>query len=325
MLQDGSSWRQPMRRRPALPDCTARPTGRTAQPPAACTKPFNGPCGQGALATHMPCELWLHYCIEKYAPRMGRSGRHSGCAHSTACSVRPYCVQRERDQKIVVWVVPCTSLFSPIIHVWDILTQNRAKTGFEPASAHLHLFLSSLPFRTHTTSCARDSIETALGFCLAYSSWYLARVLVPCVSENFSAVDSFLEYSATAFAVDSHGYSVLVHVRWILTIQRTCASAVDPKRLQCTCITRFLWEKLPCAIFFSSFLSFLPCPPPICSSTCVLLLTLVLSYQSYSNFPPSGFNEVYLLHSCSLCSQNTPHLRQNARGGVYKKRMETVY
>jgi len=117
---------------------------------------------------------------------MGRSGRHSGCAHSTACSVRPYCVQRERDQKIVVWVVPCTSLFSPIIHVWDILTQNRAKTGFEPASAHLHLFLSSLPFRTHTTSCARD-------------------------------VDSFLEYSATAFAVDSHGYSVLVHVRWILT------------------------------------------------------------------------------------------------------------
>ena len=217
MLQDGSSWRQPMRRRPALPDCTARPTGRTAQPQAACTKPFNGPCGQGALATHMPCELWLHYCIEKYAPRMGRSGRHSGCAHSTACSVRPYCVQRERDQKIVVWVVPCTSLFSPIIHVWDILTQNRAKTGFEPASAHLHLFLSSLPFRTHTTSCARDSIETALGFCLAYSSWYLARVLVPCVSENFSAVDSFLEYSATAFAVDSHGYSVLVHVRWILT------------------------------------------------------------------------------------------------------------
>jgi hypothetical protein len=128
MLQDGSSWRQPMRRRPALPDCTARPTGRTTQPPAACAKPFkgpwgqgallvaqatkplNGPCGQGALlvaqatATHMPCELWLHYCIEKYAPRMGRSGRHSGCAHSTACSVRPYChgVQRERDHKIVV-------------------------------------------------------------------------------------------------------------------------------------------------------------------------------------------------------------------------------
>ena len=47
--KDGSSWRQPMRRRPALPDCTARPTGRTAQPSAACTKPLNGPCGQGAL------------------------------------------------------------------------------------------------------------------------------------------------------------------------------------------------------------------------------------------------------------------------------------
>ena len=69
---------------------TARPTGRTAQPQAACTKPFNGPCGQGAIlvaqatATHMPCELWLHYCIEKYAPRkyVGRGGRHSESAQS---------------------------------------------------------------------------------------------------------------------------------------------------------------------------------------------------------------------------------------------------
>ena len=98
MLQDGSSWRQPMRRRPALPDCTARPTGRTAQPPAACTKPFNGPCGQGELlvaqatATHMPCELWLHYCIEKYAPRkyVGRGGRHSESTQSVLlqCSAK---------------------------------------------------------------------------------------------------------------------------------------------------------------------------------------------------------------------------------------------
>jgi len=98
-----------MRRRPALPDCTARPTGRTAQPPAACTKPLNGPCGQGALlvaqatkslngpcgqgallvaqatATHIPCELWLHYCIEKYAPRtyVGRGG------HATTLSSPP--------------------------------------------------------------------------------------------------------------------------------------------------------------------------------------------------------------------------------------------
>ena len=28
--------------------------------------------------------------------------------------------------------------------------------------------------------------------------------------------------------------------------------------------------------------------------------------------------------SCSLCSQNTTHLRQNARRGVYKKRKERV-
>ena len=116
MLQDGSSWRQPMRRRPALPDCTARPTGRTTQPPAACTKPFNGPCcqgqvlvaqatkplngpcGQGAIlvaqatATHMPCELWLHCCIEKYASRtyVGRGGRHSESAQSVLlqCSAK---------------------------------------------------------------------------------------------------------------------------------------------------------------------------------------------------------------------------------------------
>jgi hypothetical protein len=124
-------------------------------------------------------------------------------------------------------------------------------------------------------------------------------------------------------------------------------------RVQCTYNTQQNNKKLPCArslnlpycciacslllthaqfytLFWTnkshaSTLFFHNPPPPICSSTCVLLLTLVLSYQPYSIFPPSGFNEVYLLHSCSLCSQNTPHLRQNARGGVYKKRMETVY
>jgi len=101
MLQDGSSWRQPMRRRPALPDCTARPTGRTAQPPAACTKPFNGPCGQGALTTHMLCELWLHYCIEKYAPRAPHGEKWASlrvCAqHRLQCSTI-LCSERERPQ-----------------------------------------------------------------------------------------------------------------------------------------------------------------------------------------------------------------------------------
>ena len=110
MLQDGSSWRQPMRRRPALPDCTARPTGRTAQPPAACTKPLNSLCGQGALlvaqatATHMPCELCLHYCIEKYAPpTWGEAGATQSLRKAFFCSVQPSCVHdRERDHKIVV-------------------------------------------------------------------------------------------------------------------------------------------------------------------------------------------------------------------------------
>ena len=65
---------------------------------AQATKPLNGPCGQGALlvaqaiATHMPCELWLHYCIEKYAPRtyVGRGGRHSESAQSVLlqCSAK---------------------------------------------------------------------------------------------------------------------------------------------------------------------------------------------------------------------------------------------
>ena len=43
MLQDGSSWRQPMRRRPALPDCTARPTGRTANHRQRVRSPLNAP------------------------------------------------------------------------------------------------------------------------------------------------------------------------------------------------------------------------------------------------------------------------------------------
>jgi len=87
-----------MRRRPVLPDYTARPTGRTAQPPAACTKSLNSLYGQGALlvaqatATHMPCELWLHYCIEKYAPRtyVGRGGHHSESVSSVLlqCSAK---------------------------------------------------------------------------------------------------------------------------------------------------------------------------------------------------------------------------------------------
>ena len=131
MLQDGSSWRQPMRRRPALPDCTARPTGRTAQPQAACTKPFNGPCGQGALATHMPCELWLHYCIEKYAPRMGRSGRHSGCAHSTACSVQPSGFMRERKEQACSVGISAyfAGVLDPVIHARDMLPPESIVTG----------------------------------------------------------------------------------------------------------------------------------------------------------------------------------------------------
>ena len=61
-------------------------------------------------------------------------------------------------------------------------------------------------------------------------------------------------------------------------------------------------------------------PPPICSSTCVLLLTLVLSYQPYSNFTPSGFNEVYLLHIIFFYAlEITPHLRQTSRGEYTRK------
>ena len=102
MLQDGSSWRQPMRRRPSLPDCTARPTGRTAQPPAAaaCTKPLNGPCGQGEASNrHMPCELKS----TRPAHTWGEAGATQSLRKAFFCSVQPSCVHdRERDHKIVV-------------------------------------------------------------------------------------------------------------------------------------------------------------------------------------------------------------------------------
>jgi len=100
-----------MRRRPALPDCTARLTGRTAQPPAACKKPLNGPCGQGAFlvaqatATHMPCELWLHFVLKSTHPSntWGEAGATQSLRKAFFCSVQSSCVHdRERDHKIVV-------------------------------------------------------------------------------------------------------------------------------------------------------------------------------------------------------------------------------
>ena len=66
--------------------------------PLTASTVFSIQYGQGALlvaqatATHMPCELWLHYCIEKYAPRtyVGRGGRHSESAQSVLlqCSAK---------------------------------------------------------------------------------------------------------------------------------------------------------------------------------------------------------------------------------------------
>jgi len=126
--KDGSSWRQPMRRRPALPDCTARPTGRTAQPPAACTKPLNGPCGQGPLLvaqatkplngpygqgpllvaqTTATCRVNCGCIIVLKSTRPAHTWGEAGATQSLRkaffCSVQPSCVHdRERDHKIVV-------------------------------------------------------------------------------------------------------------------------------------------------------------------------------------------------------------------------------
>ena len=71
------------------------------------------------------------------------------------------------------------------------------------------------------------TLDTLLGLVRTYYSCFCithvhsrCHVSTTVVCGNFRlchAVDSFLEYSATAFAVDFHGYSVLVHVRWILT------------------------------------------------------------------------------------------------------------
>ena len=108
--KDGSSWRQPMRRRPALPDCTARPTGRTAQPLAACTKPLNGPCGQGALLVaqatatcRVNCGCIIVLKSTRPAHTWGEAGATQSLRKAFFCSVQPSCVHdRERDHKIVV-------------------------------------------------------------------------------------------------------------------------------------------------------------------------------------------------------------------------------
>ena len=81
-------------------------------------------CGARVRSRSTPllrCSCTLQYhavragCIihEKYAPRtyVGRCVRHSGCAHSTACSVRPYCVhvrKRERNKGKAVQLIPHT-------------------------------------------------------------------------------------------------------------------------------------------------------------------------------------------------------------------------
>ena len=186
------------------------------------------------------------------------------------------------------------SLFAAFSHAYHIL-----RTWFYRNSARV---LPSVLFLI-SRACACAMCERKF-----LCSGFLSGIQCYCICGGFSRIQC-----TCACAVDPNRYSALVHLRWI---PRDYSALVSLDFSEKNCLALF---------FFSSFLSFLPCPPPICSSTCVLLLTLVLSYQPYSNFTPSGFNEVYFLHSCSLCSQNTPHLRQNARGGVYKKRMETVY
>ena len=101
MLQDGSSWRQPMRRRPALPDCTARPTGRTVQPPAACTKPLNGPCGQGAFLVAQATATCRVNCgciivLKSTRPAWGEAGVTQG-VRTAQPAVFDHIVFRERE------------------------------------------------------------------------------------------------------------------------------------------------------------------------------------------------------------------------------------
>jgi hypothetical protein len=141
----------------------------------------------------------------------------------------------------------------------------------------------------------------------------LVLVLLPCVSESFSAVDFFQKYSALKIKGFSHlrwtldGYSALV-----IGLVLFCYAMRNILRfpgLKRHVINAVLQRPAPHTLFFNLF--------AIANFAHVLpVRTLIIRLQA-------SMRCIYCT-SCSLCSENTPHLRQNARGGAYKKIMEPV-
>jgi hypothetical protein len=195
-----------------------------------------------------------------------------------------------------------------------------------------------------------STLETALGFVpRVLFLMRLAHVLLPCVSECFSAVDSFrnaLHWKSKDFffapAVDPLTSTVHLWLASSICGGLVCFeySALTTLRQQnkiamCTliefainfCMRLFFCYAMRNFLRFSglsvmSSTLFFNVPPPtymffnlfaVANSAFVLpLRTLIIRLQA-------SMRCIYCT-SCPLCFQNTPHLRQNARGGVCKKR-----
>ena len=130
------------------------------------------------------------------------------------------------------------------------------------------------------------------------------------------AVDSFLEYSATAFAVDSHGYSVLVHVRWILTGTAHLCICGGSQETTVHLYQSISLRKIALHYFFFFFSQFSAPPPTHLFFKFVAVANFFFSRPTNpsSNSPPSGCNEVCLLTSCPYFPVN-PSFTPECEGG----------
>jgi len=98
MLQDGSSWRQPMRRRPALPDCTARPTGRTANHRQRVRSPLTAPAVKERLRPTCRVNCGCIIVLKSTRPAWGEAGVTQG-VRTAQPAVFDHIVFRERETR----------------------------------------------------------------------------------------------------------------------------------------------------------------------------------------------------------------------------------
>ena len=175
----------------------------------------------------------------------------------------------------------------------------------------------------------------------------LARVLLSCVSESFLAVDFFQKYSAKGFfaytvepwrvqytcdlplvsAVDSF-VSSTVHLQHSTTkkchahAHRICHTFLLVLVLFCYVMRNFI--RFSGLRVMSSTL-FVNVPPSICSSTCVLMLSVLLSYQSVFKFYASRLQwGVFIAHH-ALYDFKMPLIYARMRGGEYTRKEWILY